>query len=73
MEQTKNVILILTPWEALEILAALEVLDEKKIVTIALKKGINTYKQQIIDHLTDDQLDDAEAERQVLLLLGKYK
>lgn len=73
MEQTKNVILILTPLEALEILAALEVLEEKKIVTRALKKAINTYKQQIMDHLTDDQLDDAEAERQVLLLLGKYK
>jgi len=73
MEQVKNAIVILTPLEALEIFAALEVLEEKKIVTRALQLAIMTYKKQITDQLTDDQLDDAKAERQVLLLLGKYK
>ena len=70
---TKNAVIILSPLEALEILAALEVVDERLKTTRALRGSIAAYKKQIHDNLTDDQLDDAEAEREVLLLLGKYK
>ena len=70
---TKNAILILTPFQALEIYAALELLEDQKNTTRALQKSIWQYKKQINEHLTEEQLDDAEAERSVLMLLGKYK
>lgn len=73
MGPTKNAILILTPFQALEIYAALELLEDQKNTTRALQKAIWEYKKQINEHLTDEQLDDAEAERSVLMLLGKYK
>jgi hypothetical protein len=70
--ETKNVVLILSPFNALTLFAALEVAQEKKNVTRSLYEAIEQFKEQINKHVTTDQVDDAEAEFAVRVLIGTY-
>jgi hypothetical protein len=70
--ETKNVVLILSPFNALTILAALEVVQGKKDVTRSLFESIEQFTKQINEHVTTEQVDDAEAELAVRVLIGTY-
>ena len=70
--ETKNVVLILSPFNALTILAALEVVQENKEVTRSLFESIEQFTKQINEHVTTEQVDDAEAEFAVRVLIGTY-
>ena len=70
--ETKNVVLILSPFNALTLLATLEVVQEKKHVTQSLFEAIEQFKEQINKHVTTDQVDDAQAELAVKMLIGTY-
>lgn len=70
--ETKNVVLILSPFNALTILAALEVVQGKKDVTRSLFESIEQFTKQINEHVTTEQVDDAEAEFAVRVLIGTY-
>ena len=71
--QPKNVVLILSPFDALNILAALEVIQERKGISNALNSTIDEYIKQINLQVTNDQVEDAEAEFALRNLLGTYK
>jgi hypothetical protein len=71
--QPKNVILILSPFDALNILASLEVIQEQKGISKALNATIDEYIKQINTQVTNDQVEDAEAEFALRNLLGTYK
>ena len=70
--ETKNVVLILSPFYALTILAALEVVQENKEVTRSLFESIEQFTKQINEHVTTEQVDDAQAEFAVRVLIGTY-
>ena len=70
--ETKNVVLILSPFNALTILAALEVVQENKEITRSLFESIEQFTKQINEHVTTEQVDDAEAEFAVRVLIGTY-
>jgi hypothetical protein len=70
--QPKNVILILSPFDALNILATLEAIQERNGISNALNSTINEYIKQINKQVTNDQVEDAEAEFALRNLLGTY-
>ena len=70
--QPKNVVLILSPFDALNIFATLETIQERKELSRAINETINEYKKQINKQVTNDQVDDAEAEFALRNLLGTY-
>jgi hypothetical protein len=70
--QPKNVILILSPFDALNILATLEAIQERNGISNALNSTINEYIKQINKQVTNDQVEDAEAEFALRNLIGTY-
>jgi hypothetical protein len=71
-EETKNVVLILTPFDALTLLATLDTIQERKDVKRSLFESIGEFKKQVNEHVTTDQVDDAQAELAMRILTGTY-
>jgi len=72
-DEAKNVIFILTPFEAVNILSAIEILRENKLVpTLSMAKALSAYVNQCNEFITDDQLDDFYAELEMLKLIDKH-
>ena len=68
----KKIIFIIDPFDALNILTALEFVEERKKTSRSLRDSIREYKKQINDQITNEQIDDANAEFAVRKLLGNY-
>lgn len=71
-KNAKNLILIVNPFDALNIFTALEYMEERKKISRSLRGSIQEYKKQINDQITNEQIDDANAEFAVRKLLGNY-
>jgi len=71
-KEPKNLVVILNPFDALNIYSVLEYVEERKQISESLKQSIRAYKKQIETHISDEQVDDAHAEFEVRHLLGKY-
>ena len=72
LDETKNVVFILTPFEALTLLATLDTIQERKDVKRSLFESIDEFKKQVNEHVTTDQVDDAQAELAMRILTGTY-
>lgn len=71
-KEPKNVVLILSPFDALTILATLETIQERKDVKRSLFESIDEFRKQINQQVTTDQVDDANAELAMRILTGTY-
>ena len=67
----KKVAIELTPFEALEIITFLRQGDYDHPKLAALATAVNSYEKEIYKKVTDEQVDDATAERKVNQLLDK--
>lgn len=68
----KKIVLLIDPFDALTILSGLEYLEENKQIARSLRASIAEFRGQIEDQITNDQIDDANAEFAVRKLLGNY-
>ena len=71
-QEPRDLIFIISPFDALSIYSALEFVEEKQKISKSLKDSIKTYKRQLNRVISDEQIDDALAEFAVRNLLGKY-
>ncbi len=72
MPDTNKVNLELTPFTALQILGFVESMYFKFEKTESLQKSIKEYKAELTNKITTDQLEDAQAEIAVNILMGKH-
>lgn len=72
MPDTNKVILELTPFTALQILGFMEAMIFKVEKTEALQKSIKEYRAELTNKITTEQLEDAQAEIAVNILMGKH-
>lgn len=71
-QEPKNVVFILSPFEALTLLATLETIQDRKDVKRSLFEAIDEFKKQINEHVTNEQVDDAQAELAMRILTDSY-
>ena len=72
-EGVDSVIIVIKPFVALTLFAALETVEQKTIdLPRSLFDSIQEYKTQINKQITTAQVNDAEAELALRQLLGTY-
>ena len=70
--EPKNLIVIVTPFDALTLYSALEYVEDKKGISRSLGQAIQEFKKQIEKHITNEQVEDAHAEFATRNLIGTY-
>lgn len=72
MPDTNKVTLELTPFTALQILGFVESMYFKFKKTESLQKSIKEYRAELTNKISTEQLEDAQAEIAVNILMGKH-
>ena len=67
-----KITLELTPFTAIEILGFLEAMIFKDEKTEALQNSIKEYRTELREKMTTEQLEDAQAEISINILMGKH-